>query len=76
MQTSDFHGSEYIGGHFKAVEYFTGFTGSNATVAVMQDRAGLWTDGRYFIQADRQLKGSGVTLYQILLHVLLYLCPR
>lgn len=65
MQTSDFHGSEYIGGHFKAVEYFTGFTGSNATVAVMQDRAGLWTDGRYFIQADRQLKGSGVTLYRM-----------
>ena len=60
--TNDFHGSEYIGEHFKVRNYFTGFTGSVGTVLVTMDGAFLWVDGRYFVQASHQLDGSGVTL--------------
>lgn len=60
--TDDFHGSEYVGDHFKAREYLSGFTGSAGTLAVLPDRAALWTDGRYFLQAERQLAGSGIEL--------------
>ncbi len=60
--TDDFHGSEYVGDHFKAREYLSGFTGSAGTLAVLPDRAALWTDGRYFLQAERQLEGSGIDL--------------
>ena len=62
MPTSDFHNSEYAADFFKAREYFTGFTGSNGTVVVSKDWAGLWTDGRYFIQAEKEIEGTGVTL--------------
>lgn len=62
VPNSDYHGSEYIGEYFKAVKYLTGFTGSAATVVVTEKSAYLWTDGRYFIQAAKQLKGSGITL--------------
>ncbi len=65
VPTDDFHASEYVGGHFKCREYITGFTGSAGTAVVTQDMAGLWTDGRYFIQAAQQLEGSGVTLYKM-----------
>ena len=58
----DFHGSEYISDHFRTVRFLTGFTGSAATVAVTQEDAWLWTDGRYFLQAEQQLEGTGVTL--------------
>ena len=60
--TDDFHGSEYVGDHFKAREYLSGFTGSAGTLAVLPNRAALWTDGRYFLQAERQLEGSGIEL--------------
>ena len=60
--TDDFHGSEYVGDHFKAREYLSGFTGSAGTLAVLPDCAALWTDGRYFLQAERQLEGSGIEL--------------
>lgn len=60
--TDDFHGSEYVSDHFKAREYLSGFTGSAGTLAVLPDRAALWTDGRYFLQAERQLEGSGIEL--------------
>lgn len=60
--TDDFHGSEYVGDHFKVREYLSGFTGSAGTLAVLPDRAALWTDGRYFLQAERQLEGSGIEL--------------
>ena len=60
--TDDFHGSEYVGDHFKAREYLSGFTGSAGTLAVLPDQAALWTDGRYFLQAERQLAGSGIQL--------------
>ncbi|WP_026503881.1 aminopeptidase P family protein [Butyrivibrio sp. NC3005] len=66
MPTSDFHNSEYAADFFKAREYFTGFTGSNGTVVVSENWAGMWTDGRYFIQAEKEMEGTGVTLYKMM----------
>ncbi len=65
IPTADPHGSEYPGAHFEARKYLSGFTGSAGTLAVSADWAGLWTDGRYFLQAERQLAGSGITLYKM-----------
>ena len=64
IPSSDFHESEYVGDYFKARAYISGFTGSAGTVVVMAEEAGLWTDGRYFIQAANELDGSGITLYK------------
>lgn len=64
VPTSDYHESEYVGEYFKARAYLTGFTGSAGVAVVTLEEAGLWTDGRYFIQAEAQLAGSGVTLYK------------
>ncbi len=66
MPTSDFHNSEYSADFFKVREYFCGFDGSNGTLVVSQSEAGMWTDGRYFIQAENQMKGTGVTLYRMM----------
>ncbi len=60
VTTSDFHQSEYISDYFKVREFLTGFTGSRGTLVVTQKEAVLWVDGRYFTQADRELKGSGI----------------
>lgn len=65
IPTSDFHESEYVGEYFKARKFMSGFTGSAGTLVVTLEEAGLWTDGRYFIQAARQLEGSGITLYKM-----------
>ena len=65
VPTDDFHQSEYVGDHFKVREYITGFTGSAGTAVFTKDEAGLWTDGRYFLQADQQLAGTGVKLYKM-----------
>ncbi|SHJ78826.1 Xaa-Pro aminopeptidase [Anaerocolumna jejuensis DSM 15929] len=65
LPTSDFHESEYVGNYFKSRKYISGFTGSAGSVVVTQEEAGLWTDGRYFIQAARELAGSGITLYKM-----------
>ncbi len=65
IPTDDFHGSEYVGSYFKCREYISGFTGSAGTAVVLADEAGLWTDARYFLQAEEQLKGSGITLYRM-----------
>ena len=65
MTNSDYHGSEYIGEHFQAIRHLTGFSGSNATAVITQTQAYLWTDGRYFLQAEKQLEGSSVTLMRI-----------
>ena len=62
IPTEDFHSSEYVGEYFKAREYMSGFTGSAGTLVVLSDRAALWTDGRYFIQAAEQLNGSSIEL--------------
>ena len=65
VPTDDFHSSEYVGEYFKCRCYITGFTGSAGTAVITQDMAGLWTDGRYFIQAAAQLDGTGVTLFKM-----------
>ena len=66
VPTADFHNSEYVDAYFKVREYLCNFSGSNGTLIVGMDEAGLWTDGRYFIQAERELTGTGVTLYRML----------
>lgn len=63
--TDDFHTSEYVGAHFKAREFLSGFTGSAGTLVVLPDAAALWTDGRYFLQASQQLEGSGIELMRM-----------
>ncbi|MCI8860145.1 MAG: aminopeptidase P family protein [Lachnospiraceae bacterium] len=64
VPTSDFHESEYVGDYFKARQYLTGFTGSAGTLIVTMKEACLWTDGRYYIQAEKELSGNPVTLYR------------
>lgn len=65
VPTSDFHQTEYVGEHFKARKFITGFTGSAGTAVITLDEARLWTDGRYFTQAEKQLEGSGVELMKM-----------
>lgn len=65
VPTADFHESEYVGAHFKARSYITGFTGSAGTAIITMTEAGLWTDARYFLQAKHQLENTGVTLYRM-----------
>ena len=62
IPTADFHGSEYVNEYFKSREFLSGFTGSAGTLVVTGRWAGLWTDGRYFLQAEEQLSGSGIEL--------------
>lgn len=65
VPTADFHQSEYVGEHFKARKYITGFSGSYGTAVIGKDDAGLWTDGRYFFQATNELEGSGIRLMKM-----------
>jgi Xaa-Pro aminopeptidase len=65
VPTSDFHSSEYVNGYFKMREFLSGFTGSAGTLIVSATKAGLWTDGRYFVQAANELNGSGIVLYKM-----------
>lgn len=65
VPTSDYHQSEYVSDYFKAREFITGFTGSAGTAVITREGSGLWTDGRYFIQAERELTGSEVRLYRM-----------
>lgn len=58
VPTADYHNSEYVGDHFKAREYISGFTGSAGTALIGKEWAGLWTDGRYFLQASQELEGT------------------
>lgn len=64
VPSADNHQSEYVGEHFKSRAFITGFTGSAGTAVITQNEAGLWTDGRYFIQAEKELSGSDVRLYK------------
>jgi len=64
VTNSDPHHSEYSGLHWLAREYISGFTGSAGEVVVLADGGGLWTDGRYFIQANEQLEGTGLALFR------------
>ena len=65
IPNTDPHLGEYIPDHWKIVRWLTGFTGSSATVVVAKKFAGLWTDSRYFIQAEEQLSGTGFTLKKL-----------
>jgi Xaa-Pro aminopeptidase len=65
IPSSDPHLSEYTPACWRTREYFSGFTGSAGTLAVTQQKSGLWTDGRYFIQAEHQLEGSGIQLFRM-----------
>lgn len=62
---SDPHNSEYPPRRWQSREWLTGFTGSAGTVVVSADHAGLWTDSRYFFQAEKELAGSGFSLYKV-----------
>jgi Xaa-Pro aminopeptidase len=65
VPSSDPHQSEYVAEHYAARTFITGFTGSAGTAVITLKEAGLWTDGRYFIQAESELKGTGVTLFRM-----------
>lgn len=64
IPSSDFHQSEYVGDYFKSREFITGFTGSAGTAVITKDDAGLWTDGRYYLQAENELENSGIKLFK------------
>ncbi len=65
VPTADFHNSEYVNEYFKVREFLSGFTGSNGTLVISEEETGLWTDGRYFVQAEIELKDSGIVLYRM-----------
>jgi Xaa-Pro aminopeptidase len=62
---TDPHQTEYVHAHWRSREWISGFTGSVGTVVMLSAQAGLWTDGRYFIQAENELKGSGIDLFKM-----------
>lgn len=64
IPTADFHQSEYVGEYFKCREYMSGFTGSAGSLVVTKEEACLFTDGRYHIQAEQELKNSGIHLFR------------
>ncbi len=65
IPSEDPHLSEYVDDHYKAREYITGFSGSAGIAVITQDKCGLWTDSRYFVQAEKQLVSTGITLYKM-----------
>jgi len=65
VPSTDDHGSEYVPHFWKRREWISGFTGSAGDVCITATKAGLWTDGRYFLQAEEQLRGSGITLFKM-----------
>lgn len=65
VPSSDAHQSEYVCEYWKCREWISGFTGSAGTIVVTQHSAGLWTDGRYYIQAEKQLKESRIKLFKM-----------
>lgn len=65
IPSADYHQSEYVGEFFKGRQFISGFTGSAGTVVITLDKAILWTDGRYFLQAEQELATSCVELYKM-----------
>lgn len=65
IPSGDPHQSEYVPTCWKSREWISGFTGSAGTVVITPDHAGLWTDSRYFIQGEEQLKGTGIELHRL-----------
>ena len=67
IPSTDPHLSEYVAPYWMSREWIAGFTGSAGTAVILMDKAGLWTDSRYFLQAEKELEGSGITLYKEML---------
>ena len=67
IPSTDPHLSEYVAPYWMSREWISGFTGSAGTAVILMDKAGLWTDSRYFLQAEKELEGSGITLYKEML---------
>jgi len=67
IPSADPHLSEYVAPYWMSREWISGFTGSAGTAVILMDKAGLWTDSRYFLQAEKELEGSGITLYKEML---------
>ena len=65
VPTSDPHNNEYVADRWKGREWLSGFTGSAGTLVVAHDKAALWTDSRYFLQAEKELAGSGIELMRM-----------
>jgi Xaa-Pro aminopeptidase len=65
VPSTDAHNSEYLPECWKRREWISGFTGSAGDVVITRDKGGLWTDGRYFLQAEEQLEGSGIDLHKM-----------
>ena len=65
IMSADPHMSEYLPDHWKIRQWITGFTGSVGTIVITQDFAGLWVDGRYWVQAEQQLAGTGFVLQKL-----------
>ncbi len=65
IPTTDPHLSEYTPAHWETRQWISGFTGSAGTVVVTLDKAGLWTDSRYFLQAENELQNTGIELFKI-----------
>lgn len=67
IPSTDPHLSEYVAPYWMSREWISGFTGSAGTAVILMDKAGLWTDSRYFLQAEKELEGNGITLYKEML---------
>ena len=65
IPTSDYHMSEYVSDFFKSRAYISGFTGSAGTLVITKEKGYLWTDGRYFIQAAKQIEGEPIELMKM-----------
>lgn len=65
VTTADYHNSEYVGAYFETRKFLSGFTGSAGTLVVGLEEAALFTDGRYYIQAERELRGTGICLMRM-----------
>lgn len=64
VPSTDPHSGEYVPAHWESRKWITGFTGSAGTAVITQEKAGLWTDSRYFIQAEEQLAGTDIQLFK------------
>ena len=64
IPSTDPHSGEYVPAHWEARKWISGFTGSAGTAVITLDRGGLWTDSRYFLQAEAQLKDTGIALFK------------
>ena len=67
IPSTDPHLSEYVAPYWMSREWISGFTGSAGTAVILMNKAGLWADSRYFLQAEKELEGSGITLYKEML---------